>query len=429
MKSALVLFLVAGCSDGGGGSGGDAGSNDGGARSDGGAGGCAVVPSDITCEAIDGAWVFENASGTPDTISNRGDLALSAGGAIAVAFAEPLPDPVSDQDIYVAGRDACGWEPSSPLTKDTALQNSYPSLAVEGETFHLVWSGPAAGSNDVYYAANSGSSWTTPVNLTADYESQMMRHGYAPAISIGPGGAIAIAYLSAPADPQGGFAGPSEVRVAALEADTLAGPPETAIDAGDGGCSDPMAIHDGDGDLHVLAECEDDIIWATDAGPGPWRAEPMPGTAGHADSQASVAGWGGAVHAAWAADLPCGDGTCRTLQYSALDGGSWTDPVSASQGGAPADYAPSLAVAADGTVYVAFWRDNADNKADVYLTSSRGGASFAPPCNLTRTEGHNEWMPAALQIHPQTGKLHLLYEQFVPGSDPLDTEIIHAFIL
>jgi hypothetical protein len=54
--------------------------------------------------------------------------------------------------------------------------------------------------------------------------------------------------------------------------------------------------------------------------------------------------------------------------------------------------------------------------------------TFGPPCNLTRTDAENEWMPSALQLDPQSGVLHLLYEQFVPGSDPLDTEIIHAYL-
>jgi hypothetical protein len=200
-----------------------------------------VVPSDVTCEGIDGAWIFENVSRTADTISHDGDLALSAGGAMRVAFAEPLADPIFDQDILIADRAECDWRASTPMTSDTEVQNAYPSLAVEGDTFHLVWSG-----------------------------------------------------------------------------------------------------------------------------------------------------------------------------YP--------------EGRAPSDFAPSLAVADDGAVYIAFWRDNAEGKSDVLLTSSADGATFTPPCNLTRTAADNEWMPSALQLDP-AGKLHLLYEQFVPDSDPLDTEIIHGRIL
>ncbi len=433
-RGLLLVLAAAACSDSGGKSadGGPSGGDDG-SPGDGGGDGCQPSPSEITCEGLDGAWVFENVSRTAGTISLEGDLAISAGGRMMTAWGEPLAEATFDQDIYSSSWAGCAWQDAAPLTDDSEVQNTYPSLAVEGDTFHLVWSGYPEGLNDVYYSANSGAGWSERVNLTADYESSMMRHAYSPAISLGPGGAIAIAYLSAPADPEGGFDGPAEVRVAELEADTLVGPPVTVIPAGADGCFNPRAVHDGDGQLHVLAECgpvfDQDIVWATDDGPGPWTSEPLPGTAGHDDLSVTVASAGGAVHAAWSADLPCGDGTCRTLQYSHLDGATWSDPATASQGGAPADLAPSLAIAADGTVYIAFWRDNADAKADVYLTRATDGETFAAPCNLTRTDADNEWMPSALQLDPRTGALHLLYEAFVPDSDPLDTEIVHAWLL
>ena len=289
VAATLSLLLAAACGDGGGsGDDHDGGTGaDGGPATDGGDDGCQPTPCEITCEGLDGAWVFENLSKTADTISNEGDLAIGAAGAMMVAFSEPLPDPVFDQDIFTAGSGACAWDGSAALTKDSDVQNAYPSLAVEGDTFHLVWSGYPEGLNQIYYAANSGSGWSDRVNLTGEFDGAENRHAYAPSISIGPGGAIAIAYLSAPASETGGFAGPSEVRVARLEADTLAGPPKTVIPAGDDGCFNPRAAHDGDGNLHVLAECgplfDQDIIWATDAGAGPWRSEPMPGTAGHDD--------------------------------------------------------------------------------------------------------------------------------------------------
>ena len=429
----LFLVAMAACGgDGDGAGGADAGDSDAAPEVDGGDDGCEVVPSDITCEGL-GAFAFENVSRTPDSISHDGDLALSATGAAVIAFAEPLADPIFDQDIFTARRGECGWQESAPLTSDSEVQNAYPSLAVEGETFHMVWNGYPEGLNDIYYAADSGAGWSERVNLTAEYESGMMRQAYAPSISIGPGGAIAIAYLSAPANEDGGFAGPGEVRVAVLEADTLARPPVTVIAAGDDGCFDPRAAHDGDGNLHVLAECgpigSPDIIWATDAGAGPWRSEPLPGTAGHPDLAVTVSVTGGVVHAAWVAALPCGEETCRTLQYTRLDGNTWSGPATASQPGTPNDFAPSLAIAPDGTVYLAFWRNNTDNMSDVYLTSSADGESFAAPCNLNRTDGEDEWMPQALQLDPESGKLHLLFEEIVPGSDPLDTEIVHGWIL
>src|SRR6185503_20820167 len=89
---------------------------------------CQVVPSEVTCQGLDGAWVFENLSRSADTISLEGDLAISAGGAMMVAFGEPKPDATFDQDIYTAGSAGCGWAPAAPLTRDSEVQNTYPSL-------------------------------------------------------------------------------------------------------------------------------------------------------------------------------------------------------------------------------------------------------------------------------------------------------------
>jgi hypothetical protein len=401
--------------DGGGGGGGD---------------GCGDA-TDITCAGLEGTWRFENASKTRNTISHGGDLHIAPGGELFVAFSEPDEDMIFDQDILVTSRPECEWGAPSPMTEDTEVQNAYPSIVGEGDTLHMVWSGYPEGNNHVYYSANSGSGWSERVNLTG--EDEIDRHAYSPALSIGPGGEIAIAYLSAPVDPDtGGFDGPSEVKVALLEADTLAGPPVTVIPATGDGCFDPRAIHDAEGNLHVLAECgavlDLDIIWATDAG-GDWADEPMPMTADHADMSISLAFAGGTVHAAWGADLPCTAGTCRNILYTQLDGAEWTAPVIASQEATPGDFSPSLAVNDAGHVFIAFHRDNVDSKSDVYITSSIDGIEFAAPCNLTRTDAENEWMPSSLQFHPDTGALHLLFETFVPDSDPLDTEITHAFLV
>jgi len=155
MRSFLIFLLAAAaCGDDDGSATADAGPTaDGGGGSDG--GGCQIVPSDITCDGFDGTWVFENVSHTADSISNEGDLAISDSGAMMVAFAEPLADPIFDQDIFTSspGTD-CTWS-AAPLTMDTEVQNAYPSLVVAGDTFHLVWSGYPDDLNEVYYATST----------------------------------------------------------------------------------------------------------------------------------------------------------------------------------------------------------------------------------------------------------------------------------
>jgi hypothetical protein len=151
------------------------------------------------------------------------------------------------------------------------------------------------------------------------------------------------------------------VRVAFIEDSALTGDPVTVIqDAG--GCSDPRAIYDGDGDLYVVADCGPlgglDIAWATNAS-GDWASDVLPGQDGHEDYGVEVALDDGAVAAVWTAGLPCDEGTCNNLQVAWADGDGFAAPVSASQAGTPGDSSPTMAVGSDGRVLIAFHRDNA----------------------------------------------------------------------
>jgi hypothetical protein len=38
----------------------------------------------------------------------------------------------------------------------------------------------------------------------------------------------------------------------------------------------------------------------------------------------------------------------------------------------------------------------------------------------------DDWFPRSFVLHPQTGLPHLTFEALVVGSDPLNTEVIHA---
>jgi hypothetical protein len=190
----LSLLLLAACGgdDDGGGDAPDAGPGDG--DPDGGGGG----GDGVTCEGMAGAWQSENASNTKDTISHDGSLAITAGGDLVVAFSEPDAEVLSDQDIHVASDTGGGWDLSDPLTADD-IQNAYPSLVAVGDTLHLTFSGrPGADINDVFYTTNDGGGWDERVNLTAAAESELGRHAYGASLAAGPGGELAIAYISAP---------------------------------------------------------------------------------------------------------------------------------------------------------------------------------------------------------------------------------------
>jgi hypothetical protein len=254
----------------------------------------------------------------------------------------------------------------------------------------------------------------------------MGRHAYAASLAAGPGGALAVAYLSAP-DEESGI-GLAEVRVAFIEDGALTDDPVTVIqDAA--GCYDPRAIYDGDGDLHVFADCgevfAEDVHRATDAS-GDWVDEVLPGNDGHDDVGPEVAlDQDGAVHVVWTAALPCAGGTCNHMMVSAEEGDGFAEPVNASMAATPGDSSPTMTIDADGRVLIAFHRDNADSFSDVFITSAADGETFAAPCNLTRTDDNNEWMPWSLQLHPDTGLPHMTFVYFEKDTDPLNTEVFH----
>lgn len=67
------------------------------------------------------------------------------------------------------------WSPITNLTSDSYSQN-VPSIAVDsGNNLHVVWSGPSSASpsyNQIRYAKYSGGSWTSPIDLTSDSNTQ-----------------------------------------------------------------------------------------------------------------------------------------------------------------------------------------------------------------------------------------------------------------
>ena len=417
---------------GGGGGGGNGGGVDGGSNvADGGGQGSADAAPPAQCAGMNGGWVSDNASNTPDTISHDGELAITAGGTLMIAFAEPDSQQISDEDIWTTSNTGTGWSKSVALTNDSAVQNAFPSMVVDGETLHLAWNGYPGGINDVYFSTYGGS-WSARKNLTKPYESDQNRHAYAPSLAIGPDGQMAIAYLSAPVTGNGGI-GSAEVRVGLVQAGgTLSGAPVTVIPSTGAGCYDPTAVYGPDGTLHVAADCgqilNEDVFYTNDSG-GSWAtAAALPGNDGHDDAGAHLlVAPDGSIHIVWTAHEACNDSTCGHALYASEDaGGSWGQPADASLKGTPGDYQAIGAIDQDGNVMIAYQRANSKNFNDVYVTTSSDGSSFSAPCNITREPDIDDWMPHSLTFDPLTGKPHITYVRILADTDPLNTEVMHA---
>ncbi|MBW2527650.1 MAG: hypothetical protein JRI23_25940 [Deltaproteobacteria bacterium] len=391
----------------------------------GGGGGGGSAPFDVAT----GTWQLSNASNTADTISHDGAMAITSGGVVWIAFAEPLPEPDDmDQDIFTTARASSNFETAAALTSDSAVQNAFPALAADADTLHLVWNGPPGGDNDIFYASHEGA-WSSPVDLTSATEGSPARTDYRPDLAIGPGGNGYVAYLSE--EPSG----PASIRVVTLSGGAPSGSPVTVIDGSSDGCYSVAVAVDDDGDAHVVAECgpmfEESIHYATNR-TGSWASEVLAGGAGeqHTGPDITVGPDGASVHVVWQAWQTCTGGTCADIHYVRSAGGAFGNVAPVLTTADESESSPLIAVDSFGRPLVVFSRANGDGFFDIFVTNSEDGTSFVSEVNITPgTDDSDQWMPYDVTFHPATGLPHLTYTEILASTDPLDTEVMHAELI
>jgi hypothetical protein len=402
----------AGASGGGGGTAGTGGVPD-----------CSSPPFDLA----GGSWTLEDASNTPGTISHDGALAITPSGVLAVAFSEPDSVNSSDQDIYTTRKTGSAFAAATALTSDNAVQNAYPSIVADGETLHLVWGGYPGGDNDVFYSSYTGS-WSARVDLTSPSEGNPAREDFAPDLAIGPNGELAVAYLSSP-DTQS----PPEVRVLGIANGAPSGSPETVIPAGTDGCENAHVAFDGAGHLHVVADCGPlfaaSVYYATNAS-GSWTSSVLAGSANADDASPDIAVGpdGTTVHVVWQGNQSCGPATCSDIRYARSTGAAFSAPVDVTTSPSEPEGQPHIAIDACGRPVVTYPRANATDYFDIFVTLSNDeGASFVAESNVTPgTDSSDEWMAYSIVMHPVTRMPHLTFVRIMSGTNPLDTEVMHA---
>jgi len=383
-----------------------------------------------------GTWQIENVSNTTGTISHDGALAFTDDGTLWVAWSEPLATQTSDQDIWTGSHGSSSWT-SAPFTSDVDVQNSFPRLAARGTTAYLVFNGYPGGDNDIFWSsADVGNAFTDHFDLTSSTEASATRSDYHPELAISPGGEFAVAYLSNPIDGNGDSTGPADVRVLRFAAPTSPGTPETAIATpANEFCDDQRIAYDRQGDLHLVASCgpmlQGTVRYATDRS-GSWVVTPIPAgsTSTGYSPQMAIDPDGATLHVVWVGDLACGGNSCSDLFYTRIADGTAAAPVHITSTSAAVDdeKAPALAVDVGGRVLVAFQRSNASNFFDIFFTWSADGASWSAPRNVTSSASVDDWMLWSLAVDPLTQRPHLSYTKILAGTNPLDTEVMHAWL-
>jgi hypothetical protein len=80
-----------------------------------------------------------------------------------------------------------------------------------------------------------------------------------------------------------------------------------------------------------------------------------------------------------------------------------------------------------GRPLVGYARGNADNNFDLFVRLSEDGAVFSDESLVTpNTDDIDYWMPYGVAFHPDSGWPQLTYTRILGGTDPLDTEVMHA---
>ena len=108
--------------------------------------------------------------------------------------------------------------------------------------------------------------------------------------------------------------------------------------------------------------------------------------------------------------------------------GEFEQPVDVTSTPSQPEGQPHITLDACQRPVVTYPRANANGFFDVFVTlSNDDGASFVPESNVTPgTDDSDEWMPYSMVMHPVTHLPHLTYVHIVAGSDPLNTEVMHA---
>lgn len=319
---------------------------------------------------------------------------------------------------YMTVRDGA-WSEPEPVVEGVVAFGGWSLLHTADGTLHAVYSLQEVedGRSDLYYRHRSASGdWSAEVNLTAWFESEIDQDATDPHLVVGPDGALEAAYVSA------AVGAPGEVRVLQVGDQESAGTVPILSTELWPGCGSPKTAFDGDGNLHVVADCGD---WYERGAyhavrmDGAWR--PAQWFAAIDGSAKLVTSASGQVHVMWNGREPCEpEMFCYQLDHAlvAPDGVAPLAPViGLTHQGLPGS---RIAAGEDGRLAIVY-----GGRAELVLNELSAAGEVAPVCRVSLDEssrGQGTIDPMALHLEAD-GSTRIVYSMPDPDED-LDAHMI-----
>jgi Fe-S cluster biogenesis protein NfuA len=247
---------------------------------------------------------------------------------------------LGDYDIMYRQYDGMTWLPTIEISTDTGTEQQFSSrIAVNGPILHVVWADLGDGDSDIYYRQFNGLSWQPEVEISTDNGTETQ---YSPAIAV-EGADIHVAWTDE---------GDGDMDIYYRHFDGVSWQPEIPI-SNDAGSEDqyrPMIAADG-GQAHVVwsdkEEGTSDIYYRNFNGIT-WQPEKELGHDSWGESQgfSSMAAENGKVHVVWTNTLGFSD---SDIYYRCFNGTEWApeQDLTPEPGPRKDQKFPSIAVSGD----------------------------------------------------------------------------------
>jgi len=345
-------------------------------------------------------------------VRSRGPRTALVLALLALAAASSVPPP--------GARGDAPFSPNVRVNDDAGSARQYlPAVAVGAGALYAIWEDERNGNDDIYLAASAdlGASWTDP-NLPVTEDAFMTAYQRAPTVAVDPAGRVAAAW--------GDGRGPSyDIYFAASldGGDTWTDPNVLVSDDPFGDQVLPVLTANATGGLFLAWEDRrsgdtNPGIWFAASGDGgaTWSSPNLPVRATFSvESNPTMAvAPNGTIYVAWE-DFRNGDADIY-VSWSTDAGLTWRTPNVRvdDDAGAAAQTEPSVAVDPTGTVHLA-WRDARGGDADIYSANSTdGGVTWSPNQRV------NDDPPGATQASPAAAAtstaVHVVWEDFRNGA-------------